>query len=346
MMMMDISSVFGYCINAMKITCDYCGNFISDTDELCPFCGAPNAHLVRSASGVPKTIEELRAFAESHNLPLDKMRVFIGEDYKSPKAFGIFKKPNGDFVVYKNKADGSRAVRYEGKDEAYAVNELYQKMKSEISLQHTAHPKSTRKGAPIGTANRMAGGARIDDADLGGGASPGRTAGSSLSRSSASSGSRAAGARNRKPKRTRGCLTAFLIAVGIIIILAVIGNLLPGSPKRGYYTYDGDQYYYDNNRWYVYSPLASWIPATIISQELQDHYGDYYDSEYYDTGYDASDFRDSDYYTEPSYDTYHTTNDDTDYSWDDWDSDWDDDDWDWDSDWDWDTDTTDWDSDW
>lgn len=58
------------------------------------------------------------------------MRFYIGEDFKEPKAFGVFKDTDGNFVVYKNKADGSRAIRYRGPDETHAVNEIYQKMRS------------------------------------------------------------------------------------------------------------------------------------------------------------------------------------------------------------------------
>ena len=116
----------------MKIRCDYCGGYLSDTDEKCPHCGGVNQHLVRGAEGIPQTMEELKAFCQARQLPLEKMRFFIGEDYRQPKAFGIYQDSNGDFVVYKNKADGSRTVRYRGKDEAYAVHELYQKMKSEV----------------------------------------------------------------------------------------------------------------------------------------------------------------------------------------------------------------------
>ena len=58
----------------------------------------------------------------------------IGENYTSPMAFGIYKDDvTGHFVVYKNKPDGQRAVRYEGKDEAYAVNELYQKIRTMVA---------------------------------------------------------------------------------------------------------------------------------------------------------------------------------------------------------------------
>lgn len=61
-------------------------------------------------------------------------KIFIGINYKKPKAFGIYQ--DGDqFIVYKNKANGERAIRYQGTDEAYAVNELYLKLKSEILNQ-------------------------------------------------------------------------------------------------------------------------------------------------------------------------------------------------------------------
>ena len=130
----------------MRQKCEYCDNWIEDTDEVCPHCGAPNAHMMVSGEGVPKTIEELRAFCESHNLPLKDMRFFIGEDYKEPRAFGIYQ-DGEDFIVYKNKADGTRAVRYRGHDEAYAVNELYQKMKSEVANQKNRLASSKMQSA-------------------------------------------------------------------------------------------------------------------------------------------------------------------------------------------------------
>lgn len=114
----------------MKVNCDYCGSFIEATDEQCPNCGGVNTHFVRTASDTPQTIDELRAYCAKNNLPLDRMHVHIAEDYKAPKAFGIYKDDStGHFVVYKNKANGQRAIRYEGTDEAYAVNEIYMKIK-------------------------------------------------------------------------------------------------------------------------------------------------------------------------------------------------------------------------
>ncbi len=118
----------------MKVNCDYCGNYMETTDVSCPHCGAANTHIAGHYSKNPVTIEELKAYCDSNKLPLDKMHVHIGENYTAPMAFGIYKDDvSGHFVVYKNKPDGQRAIRYEGKDEAYAVNELYQKIRTMVA---------------------------------------------------------------------------------------------------------------------------------------------------------------------------------------------------------------------
>ncbi len=98
---------------------------------------APNEHLKRVGNAVPQTIEELKLWYAEHNLPPEETtRFFIGKDIKEPKAFGVyFDEKSGNYTVYKNKSTGERAVRYEGKDEAYAVNELYLKLKEEIQNQ-------------------------------------------------------------------------------------------------------------------------------------------------------------------------------------------------------------------
>lgn len=120
----------------MKIKCDYCGNYIEQSSETCEHCGAPNTQYKRTASLQPETIEQLKDWYVAHNLPDENVtRFFIGKDYKGARAFGIYRDSNGDFVVYKNKSDGTRAERYRGDDEAFAVNELYQKLRSEIVNQ-------------------------------------------------------------------------------------------------------------------------------------------------------------------------------------------------------------------
>ena len=100
---------------------------------------------------VPATIEQLRAFCDYHGMPLRQMRFFVGEDFREARAFGIYR--DGDeFIVYKNKSDGRRAVRYHGPDEAYAVGELYAKLLDEC------HSRDLwPDGKPQGAARRQKG---------------------------------------------------------------------------------------------------------------------------------------------------------------------------------------------
>ena len=125
----------------MKIKCEYCGSMFDDTLEKCPSCGAPNQNVRRSTADQPTTIEGLKEWYESKGLPpYETTRFFIGIDYKYPRAFGIYKDENtGNFIVYKNKDNGQRAVRYEGSDEAYAVKELFMRLNQE-TLPHSEIP--------------------------------------------------------------------------------------------------------------------------------------------------------------------------------------------------------------
>lgn len=119
----------------MKVKCDYCDNYFDENLANCPDCGAANSHIKRTSNEVPKTIEELQAWYKARNLPDEEVtRFFIGKDYKGAKAFGIYQ-DGEEFIVYKNKDNGQRAVRYQGKDEAYAVNELYMKLKETVAWQ-------------------------------------------------------------------------------------------------------------------------------------------------------------------------------------------------------------------
>ncbi len=114
--------------------CNYCGGLVLSNEKTCPTCGAANLLYVEDAPSVvltPHTIGELKEYCAERNMPLQRMRFFIGENYKKPKAFGIYQNGAGEFVVYKNKADGSRSIRYIGRDEEYAVRELYLKLLDE-----------------------------------------------------------------------------------------------------------------------------------------------------------------------------------------------------------------------
>lgn len=280
----------------MKIKCDWCGSWINDFDQVCPNCGGVNNNYNRHANGVPQTIEELKAWAKEMNLPLEEMRTFIGEDYKGVKAFGIYKdETDGTFVVYKNKEDGTRAVRYKGSDEAYAVNELYQKMKERVAVQK-AHqqPKAAKP---------------------------------------ASGASVAAQQRQSEKNLSKALFPICLITIVAVIILSVVFALIGESgPDTGYYTYGDRSYYYygdwyewENDSW-QYAPYESWMDSD---------YESYYDSYSYDSGADYEDFEDSSYYTpsddssddddswdDDSWDSGWDSGDSWDSGYDDWGLDW------------------------
>ena len=119
---------------ASVTTCTFCGADISPDKRTCPHCGGVNENYVPGNSlsfSLPLTIEELKDYCADRQIPLARLRFFIGVDYRAPRAYGIFKATENRFVVYKNKADGSRSVRYDGPDEAYAVSELFAKLLEE-----------------------------------------------------------------------------------------------------------------------------------------------------------------------------------------------------------------------
>ena len=129
-----------------KVKCDYCGSYINEIDENCPSCGAVNQAHKRVADGTPKTIEQLKIWYKERGLPPEYVtRFFIGQNIKAPKVFGIYEE-NGMFIVYKNKSDGTRVIRYQGTDEAYAVTELYLRLKEEILNQKSLNLEKRRFG--------------------------------------------------------------------------------------------------------------------------------------------------------------------------------------------------------
>ena len=116
------------------IKCPYCGADVRSDEEKCPGCGAPNEFYIGDGapflSPRPRTMEDLKDFAAEHSLPLERMRFYVGRDYRESRAYGIYQ--DGDkFIVYKNRANGERAIRYSGPDEERAVGELYEKLLSE-----------------------------------------------------------------------------------------------------------------------------------------------------------------------------------------------------------------------
>lgn len=250
---------------------------------------------MRSADGIPKTIEELKAFSDKHNLPLKDMRFFLGEDFKEPKAFGIYKDDDGNFVVYKNKADGSRAVRYHGKDEAYAVNEIYQKMRSEIRMRKQQKPSENDPDVKVGA-------------------------------------QKAKQAALKKKRKIADFFSIFLVI--FLLVLYVVLSCVK-SPGKGYYNYDDTYYYYDSSSWYYYDDYNNqWEKTYSIDDELSKNYKDYSSGSDYSTDFGIDNFNNSQYYLDHnnSNSYWNDSWDDDDWDWDSNDS-WDYNDSDWDSDW-------------
>ena len=81
------------------------------------------------------SLQEYRDFVERHNIPLDTIRFALGEDKgHDPRWFYIYQdRFTGEWVVAKNKSDGSTAERYRGNDEAKACQILFDKMEEEFN---------------------------------------------------------------------------------------------------------------------------------------------------------------------------------------------------------------------
>lgn len=243
----------------------------------------------------PKTIDELRMWAEDNNLPLDDMRTYIGTDYRGAKAYGIYEdKETGKFIVYKNKADGTRSVRYEGYDQAYAVNELYMKMQERIEQQNQGN--SYQRYAPT-----------QDTPDY-----------KTISR-----------------HIMVGCVFATMAVIIIVCLVFFVMLRRMQGPSSGYYLYNDTYYYCQGDDFYYYDYYNdAWYYADYVDNELIDNYTDYYESSGYYDSYDIMDFQDSGYYDWNYYDNDDDWDNDWDDDWDDdWGNDWNDGYDDWDSDW-------------
>lgn len=281
----------------MQSVCEYCGAYVSEEEEFCNQCGAVNPNFKRSIDGTPKTIEELKAWYKSKNLPpQETTRFFIGENYEGARAFGIYEE-NGEYIVYKNKDDGSRAVRYKGRDQAYAVNEIYLKLKSEILNQKAHNINSKKNGEP----KKMS---KLEDlfysivgvvlivAVVGG------------------------------------------VIATVVSFCAGIINSIRDIPYAGnYYAYDNDVYYCDSyvdDSWYVYDYYDQDYYPVSIPQQMYDDIQSYKFSS--DETWDSNIEKFEDTQMGQYVESLHESSSDSDYSWDSSDS-WDSDSTDWGSDW-------------
>lgn len=300
----------------MKITCEYCGSLFDDTLEKCPNCGGTNRNVRRSTVDQPTTIEELKQWYVDRGLPpYETTRFFIGENHQGPRAFGIYK--DGDnFIVYKNKDNGSRAVRYEGTDEAYAVNELFQRLKQEIVEQklhqannHSASGEQAERNQEEVRQMQKQGRKNI---------------------------------LRRIIKAIVICYAAYLILAGAFGLIYARTHV---TIKDGYYQYDNTTYYHDTynskDYWYVYDDdNDDWSKANRydVPGDLRNRNSEnFYDSPTWDPKSQYSDFSDE----LAEYQENYTSS----YSGDSWYND-DSSSYDWGSNDSWDSGSTDWGSDW
>lgn len=278
----------------MEIKCEYCGSYISEKDEFCKQCGAVNANFKRSTDGTPKTIEELKAWYMEKNLPPEETtRFFIGKNYKGARAFGIYEE-NGEYIVYKNKDDGSRAVRYKGKDEAYAVNELFLKLKSEI-LNQKAHNINNKKS-----------GSKKEKSLFG----------------------------KLWEYGTGLVFIVAVIFYIVTFVNSVTKTIKDAPYAGNYYAYGDDVYYCDSyvdDNWYIFDyDEDDYLPVEIPRQMYDDIQNYKFSSdEVWDSGIERFEDSDMGQYVES---LKESESSDSDYSWDSSDS-WDSDSSDWGSDW-------------
>lgn len=287
--------------------CSGCGAELKPNANFCDQCGLPckqaepfqAVNLLKDQT--PTTIEELKQYCDLRGMPLEKMRFFIGVDCSEARAFGIYEE-DGRFIVYKNKEDGSRAVRYHGPDEAYAVNEIYQKLLSEC---HSRGIYPENYGKPGGMRHRSA-------SDAG------------TNRSSSSHHHSHSSHRKKRKNKTK-------LIIGIFLAVVIIGAIVfSWSAHRhdGYYRYNDNYYYRYGDSWYISYGSGSWSAAVLANNALNSAY--YLGSDYaYDWG--IGDFKDS-----SAWDDLHESRSNDNYSNDyDWDTfgDWDTGGTDWSSDW-------------
>lgn len=137
-------------------------------DEICSHCKNVNwdkpwdEYQIRNAEPkdemlvriTPRTMDELKAWADDCKLSFGKLRVCVGEDYTLPKAFGIFKQGRL-FTVYKNRADGTRDIRCQTASEQEAVKELFNQILVILNVTNydqlaDARDKANGKKDPLG----------------------------------------------------------------------------------------------------------------------------------------------------------------------------------------------------
>lgn len=252
--------------------CGSCKVKYSNKLNKCPNCGvlnpsripveAPSEHSFQ----MPKTLRELELLLEENRLSPNDIRLHIREDYPGPLCCGIFQDAEGNFVVYKNRIDGSRVVRYQGPDEAYAVSELLQKALERVEVRRALHVPlpheqdslSVQKDTPFKKSLKKR--------------------------------------RSSQPKRTTIKWNYLGLLSPLLVILVVWVFMNWDSTKSGYYCYQSSYYYYQDSDWFVYQG-DTWYPVVPV---FASDCSRYFRSETFSDSYGVSDFATSGYYNGPA----------------------------------------------
>ena len=234
------------------------------------------------------SLDDLWKVIDKYHIPLDKIRFFIGEDYKEPKAFGIYKdETSGDWIVYKNKANGERAIRYQGKDEDYAVNEIWSKLVSEAQNRGMGYLVGENDYVP--SPNKAKGLFKIQEGN---------------------------------PRYVRKREQIATIGTIALIWLLLVSISIVHIRKNGYYMDGDDLYYRQGYRWYYYDSDNDYGDHGWDSYDGDTSGFEKIDSS--DIEYDYERFESTDAYE--SYHESRSDSDSDWDSWDssdtDWDSDW------------------------
>ena len=201
------------------------------------------------------SINEFKDRAIENNITLEDKRFFVGTDCHEPRCFGIFQDEITDeWVVYKNKSDGTRAVRYHGHDEGYAVNEIYQKLKEQIGdyKAYRASKGAIHTGKP---------------ASSGGG--------------------------DALIKLITVALILFAVVIALLssFVSSFFGSK---KNSGSYYNYNGSSYYYDDGQWYSYDDgnyTETYDVPDELENNRDDYYDDIdeYNKETIDSDWDDDD---------------------------------------------------------
>lgn len=82
------------------------------------------------------SLSELEKLFREVNISQEQIRFFVNVNSKEKECFGVYQDINsGDFIVYKNKDDGTRFIRYQGSDEKEAVSIFFDKLKEEMVIR-------------------------------------------------------------------------------------------------------------------------------------------------------------------------------------------------------------------